>query len=374
MNSKLVLTLMIMFLLSAPCLAQHELSLGQVELHATYRSIGITIPFAGDANGNSTHLLEHRSFGSTEWRQAHPLSRVSNNSFIGSIVLLEPGTVYEVRASFSDPDGVTGSPAAGSISTRDDEMGSPSGTHWYVSPDGEDRNPGVIASDPFETLEHALYTAQPGDAVHLLEGTYHQAAEVSTHGSSSGQAIYVRSEGNDAVFDGSDPDLLFNPGTWSSEGGDIYSVDVTYSPFFVAVEDSQLYSCTSWDDFEGDVHGLEKGYYQNPSDRLYLRFPQLRDRRLWQCSHPYSGRPHRDRWNIFKHQDMGQYFQHLSYGYFRSSRRSRPHICLPEPVLRLRQYAHQYCGRLPRQPGQIQPRLQHSHRTDVLLPQHVVWN
>jgi hypothetical protein len=198
---------------------------------------------------------------------------VGNGSFTGSVVLLDPGTSYEIQITFTDPDGVSGSPVTASITTRTDVIGSPSGTHWFLHPDGDDNGAGTM-TDPFATLEFAIYNALPGDAIHLMNGRYHQAADVSYHGSLVDEPLFVVADGDSVIFDGADPNLVANPAAWVPLGTAIYATPTSYEPFFVAVSDSQLYRYSTWDDFDGDVHGLGSGYYRDPTGDLYVRFPQ----------------------------------------------------------------------------------------------------
>lgn len=255
------------------CYGQNNLILGSGELHATFESIGISVPFIGDDNQDSDHSIQYRATGTVEWVTGHQLTRVKDDMFVGSLVMLEEGMEYDLLISFSDPDGVSGSPVSGSISTRTEVNHLPTGNHWYVQPDGNDDGAGSV-NDPFEHVEFALSTAQPGDAVHLQEGVFHQSADLSFHGSVSGEPIFLVADGDNVLLDGSDPDLVFAPGSWIDEGGGVYAVDLSYRPFLIAVQDSQLYRYTSWNDFTNDVHDLGRGYYQNGANRLFVRFPQ----------------------------------------------------------------------------------------------------
>jgi parallel beta-helix repeat protein len=252
--------------------SQNALTVGQAELHATFRSIGVTIPFTGDDNGNAANLVEYRETGSPLWNQGHPLSRIDDTWFIGSIVLVDAGTTYEVRVTFSDPEGVSGSPVSASASTRAEGLGSPSGADWYVAPNGDDTGPGT-PEVPFQTLEHALETASPGDAIHLVEGTYYQSGGVSYHGSLAGDPIFVMADGDSVIFSGADSSLISNPAAWSSLGQGVYAVDLSYRPKFVAVGGAQTYHYDTEQDFWANTHNLNGSWFQGASDTLFVRYP-----------------------------------------------------------------------------------------------------
>ena len=44
----------------------------------------------------------------------------------------------------------------------------------YVSPSGSDANSGTTPEQPFQTIQHAIDLAQPGDTVNLAAGVYFQ--------------------------------------------------------------------------------------------------------------------------------------------------------------------------------------------------------
>src|SRR5215210_2204864 len=44
----------------------------------------------------------------------------------------------------------------------------------YVSPSGSDSNPGSTVDQPFQTIQHAIDLAQPGDTINLAAGVYFQ--------------------------------------------------------------------------------------------------------------------------------------------------------------------------------------------------------
>src|SRR6185503_18170679 len=77
-----------------------------LELYGTFHAMGITVSIANmhDPNENAVATVEYRK-GSEPYQAGFPLARISNTRFVGSLFWLEPGTVYDVRITFSDPDG-----------------------------------------------------------------------------------------------------------------------------------------------------------------------------------------------------------------------------------------------------------------------------
>jgi hypothetical protein len=93
----------------------------------------------------------------------------SINSLSGSILFLEPNTLYEVQLSLSDPDG-TSSFQVSEIRTRAVPSLPTSGRTFYVAP-GSGGGNGSQAS-PFRGIETAQNLAQAGDIFILTNGTY----------------------------------------------------------------------------------------------------------------------------------------------------------------------------------------------------------
>jgi hypothetical protein len=91
--------------------------------HPTLINLGFEWLIQGDDNRNAQVEVSYRKQGEPQWRQALPLLRlqgeriyqnqgvfdvVSPNMFAGSILDLEPDTMYEARFVMSDPDGILG--------------------------------------------------------------------------------------------------------------------------------------------------------------------------------------------------------------------------------------------------------------------------
>jgi hypothetical protein len=119
---------------------------------------------AGDANQNATAQLEFRRQGTTAWRPALDLARVNYddgttrvNRLAGSIFGLAPGTVYEVRATLSDPDGGSETLVT-TLTTRTVPKMLSGGT--------------VVDVFPHQDLNALAAIARPGDTLLLHAGDY----------------------------------------------------------------------------------------------------------------------------------------------------------------------------------------------------------
>ena len=145
---------------SAPGPAQAEATL---ELFGTFQAMGITANLAAgeDPDGDATASLAYRS-GAGPFQAGFPLSRVAADRFVGSLFWLEPGTLYEVRLVFTDPDGgpLDGLTLTGSASTRP-EISIPAPAHSsYASPAGSGTACSLAAPCSLAT---GLNQAQAGD-------------------------------------------------------------------------------------------------------------------------------------------------------------------------------------------------------------------
>jgi hypothetical protein len=181
----------------------------------TLVSLGFEWRIAGDANANATVDVSYRRKGEHAWHPALPLVRshgeqvgqtappnpnmhpdpidyVNPNMFAGSILNLEPGTIYECRFVLSDADGIVS--AAGKIAeqtiekivtvrTRKEPVPAMGGRVYHVYPIGWT---GPKQEPAFTGLMEAYYQGaassdfehtypprvQPGDVILVHAGVY----------------------------------------------------------------------------------------------------------------------------------------------------------------------------------------------------------
>src|SRR6266581_5669417 len=91
--------------------------------HPTLINLGFEWLIQGDDNRTARVDVSYRKQGERQWRQGLPLLRlqgerifqtdgvfdvISPNMFAGSILDLEPDTVYEAQFVMTDPDGIAG--------------------------------------------------------------------------------------------------------------------------------------------------------------------------------------------------------------------------------------------------------------------------
>ena len=169
--------------------------------HPTIENIGL-LWNGTDANGNATVTISYRRSGTSNWLEALPLRNVSADRtaegfswsarHAGSIFGLNPGTEYEVRATFTDPDGPNDQRFI-SVRTRSVPTAA-SGAQ-------------VRPANP-STINTVLSNAQAGDIVLLSPGSY-SGFDINRSGT-PGRPIVVRGEfgavvnGEIGIFERSD--------------------------------------------------------------------------------------------------------------------------------------------------------------------------
>jgi hypothetical protein len=172
----------------------------------TLVSLGFEWRIAGDANRNARVEVSYRKLGERAWRRGLPLLRLQGeevpggkprnsdwgrfydyaapNMFAGSLLNLEPDTVYECRFVLSDSDGVRG-PAVKLVTVRTRKAPAPAagGRVFHVYPYGwagpklEPAFTGLLAayymgSDQSDHSNAFPPRVRPGDVIEVHAGVY----------------------------------------------------------------------------------------------------------------------------------------------------------------------------------------------------------
>jgi parallel beta-helix repeat protein len=209
-----------------------------LQLYGTFHAMGVivTLAPADDPDGDATANVAYRLSGSGSYRSGFPLSRINSTRFVGSLFWLEPGTAYDVRVTFSDPDGLLhGVSVTGTASTRDEVTIPAAVNSYYVSPSGSgtDCTPGLPCS-----LAEGLSQAEAGDEVVLRDGVYYQGDISPSNFGTPGAPIVIRSyTGETAILDGADPDSASF--YWTADGNDVYHTTVNAEDTHLVTADGQ---------------------------------------------------------------------------------------------------------------------------------------
>lgn len=204
MKRLLWLVTLVLVLFIAPCaMAQNGVVVGVLNLVPTFEAIGVRAQFSGDADGDATTIVEYqKSTEGTTWHTAYDvmydrratIDGVANpykNEARVSIVGLVPGTLYNVRATWSDSDGISrgANPATASTTTL-----------TYTPPTGSGTTTNVSTNT---ALNNALSTANPGDIIHLNSGTFNAFTLGRSGNSGAWIVVEGQNDGSSVVSSGS---------------------------------------------------------------------------------------------------------------------------------------------------------------------------
>lgn len=238
-----------------------------LELYGTIHAMGVIVSIDpnDDPDQNAIAMVEYGR-DDEPFQAGYPLSRISNDRFVGSLFWLEPGNTYDVRISFVDEGGsLDGVVLTGSAQTRA-EVTVPTSVNWYyVSPDGSGSSCSLGAPC---SLSEGINRAMPGDAVVLREGVYYQGEIRLPRSGEAGAPIMIQSyPGETAILDGEDP-VTF---TWTSIGDGIYHAALNTSDTNLAfVDDQRLYHYSTLEDLQNLRWGLPGFYTENGAIYVHL--------------------------------------------------------------------------------------------------------
>ncbi len=238
-----------------------------LELYGTFHAMGITVNLDAndDPEGNAAAAVEYRRNGET-YRAGLPLTRVGSTRFVGSLFWLEPGTEYDVRVTFSDPEGgpLDGVVLTGSAATRSEINVPAASASYIVSPTGSGTACTLAAPC---ALGEGISRAQAGDEVVLRGGVYYQGEIYLPRSGTVNAPIVIRGyEGETAVLDGGDPATF----SWTAQGGGVYRTTVnTPNPHLVAADGERLYPYQSLADLQNSIWALP-GFYADDAT-VYVR-------------------------------------------------------------------------------------------------------
>ena len=162
------------------------------ELYPTIHCVGIRLSYTG----NPQHSVEYRLAGTSSWKVGHHLTAITSNRLAGSLLWLEPNSLYEVKITIGNEV------FTGTVTTRADSPPASVGATYYVATNGNDTNPGTAIS-PFATIGKAASVVQAGDTVIVRSGTYHEAITMTASGTLANPIHFKSETPLGAVIDGS---------------------------------------------------------------------------------------------------------------------------------------------------------------------------
>lgn len=192
------------------------------------------------------------------FRSGHPVVRVDDSHFAGSLFWLTGETSYELKVTLRDPDGVTGaSSQITTLRTEADAWPEAALGVLHVSPTGVDSNTGASADAALRTIQRAADLANPGDVVLIHPGVYRETVRVRRSGTWI-QPVVFRGVGSGAILDGSDASIDDSTNWRSSEYG-IHALEMQFSTSHVSTERGRLFKYASLDDLRALRAGAPGG-------------------------------------------------------------------------------------------------------------------
>jgi len=235
----------------------------ELELYGTFHAMGViaTLMPGDDPDLDASADLEYKLSGSGVYTQGFQLTRVSGTRFVGSLFWLQPGIAYNVRITFTDPDGALDGISLGSTASTRAELSvpTPSKTH-YVDPTGAGAECTLAA--PCSLVE-GLNQAQAGEAVALRGGIYHQGEfDLPRSGAQSAPILIQGYPGEEAILDGADP-ATFN---WLHQGEGVFKTTVNVTqPHLVVAAGQRLYPYQSLSDLQNLIWDIP-GFYASGTE------------------------------------------------------------------------------------------------------------
>ena len=245
--------------------------IGTLTLQSTFASISVTfIPDSVYAEADLT--LDYHARGSGTYIEAHPLAKISDSRFLGSIMFLEENTEYTVRVMDT-----AGGYEAATISTKESVFTTGTGTAYYVSKTGSDSNPGT-ENFPFLTITKAHSVSAAGSVIHIGSGTYYETITVTRSGSSGNYIKYVGDgqvyiTGADETYD------VVGSGLWTYDAAsDSYKTNLGYRTYFVGYDGTgRLFNYRqrtyTFTDFSNLSMVTTCGYWSGDDGYLYVHLP-----------------------------------------------------------------------------------------------------
>ncbi|HET9317474.1 MAG TPA: Calx-beta domain-containing protein [Vicinamibacteria bacterium] len=243
-------------------------SLASLEVYGNLHTGGVIAIVNGDINNNATVALSVGPPTGTP-DPAHPMVRLDSTRFVGSLFGLEPATMYNVRVTLSDPDGVTVPfQLAQLLTTRTAAFPEPTLATLYVAPNGNDTNPGTITL-PLLTIQEAADRSQAGTLVLVQPGVYRETVSVPASGTAA-QPIVFRGNAPGAILDGADAAIAAGV-PWTAAGGGVHTRVTGFATGHVVTEAGRLFRYESLAALQALAAGAPGGFFFDGTT-LHVKF------------------------------------------------------------------------------------------------------
>jgi Protein of unknown function (DUF1565) len=269
--------LLVLFILSgpladpAPAPAADAIRPMAIELHPTWSAVGLEVSYSGDDNGNGLASFVWRRPGEANWQNGVDMTFDRKRRLVwASIWPLNQAETVEVVVTFTDPDGRKPQSLQAKVTTRKLLREATGGKVLYVSPTGDDSNPGTRGR-PFRTLGQAATRARPGDTVLVASGTYSEGNLFTRlKGAPKQPIVFAAAPGGRPVLDSSVE--VAQGRDWKAEGSGVFSTEIETVPGYVAQSGLRSYHYSSLAALRADSQKVKRAWFcDGRTRRLYVR-------------------------------------------------------------------------------------------------------
>ena len=250
--------------------------LGKVEVYPTYKAIGIEITLDKNVKNILPVEFYYKLSFKKEWLPGVELSfDKSSNTLRGSVFPCIPGENYDIKFK-GKTETILHSKTLQIISEFK------AAKEYYVSPDGNDNNPGTKLK-PFKTISATVKRSKAAYIIYVAPGIYNETVSICDLQASSSQPLLIKStEKHGAIIDGS-VKLSKNTADWQRHKGSIFCLALDNAPEYITEDGFWVYQYRSLNEFEKGCPKYEKRvakwkrsiprawYYDKEAKRLYLQ-------------------------------------------------------------------------------------------------------
>ncbi len=237
---------------------------------ATFNNVGIFVDLPTPTTQTVMRLYQKvTSAPASDFREIHPLARLTTTRFAGSAFGLKAGTSYDFKltsAAFAADQFVT-------VPTRSDVFPDATLATYHVSPSsGNDSNNGSSFAQAFKTLGKGLSVANAGAKILLYAGIYYEGDLTAPRsGTASAPIVIENAPGATPMLNGLDP--AFVP-VWTlfNAASQVYRTPCLSTPANAYLNGGQFYHYQALADLLNPPWNQPGGYFVDGSF-LYARFP-----------------------------------------------------------------------------------------------------
>lgn len=253
-------------LAASTCCAQAQ----TITATPTFNNVGIVVNLPAPTSQPVVRLYVKSSGAPTsDYREAHPLSRLTATRFAGSAFGLSSGTTYDFKltsAAFAADQFF-------SATTRSDNFPGATNATYHVSPvSGNDSNNGSSPAQAFKTLGQALSVANSGAKILLYDGNYYEGdLSAPRSGTATAPIIVENAPGTRPVLNGIDTNFVANWALYDA-ASHVYRTPCAASPENAYLNGGQFFHYQVLADLLSNPWPQPGGYFVDGTF-LYARFP-----------------------------------------------------------------------------------------------------